>query len=351
MKKLTRTSLSALKRTSTVLTEQQQRAIKGGCSLDQMGVGYWIGGNYYWYRTSECTCDSGYTPGNSGYGYGGYSYWGGSGYGSSTGSGAYGSSTNPVSESHYGTLVSIGAWHGGWVMIGGQPCYMLAEVIVDGYTYTPSDYDYDPWGDSGYSSFPDDYWDILFGSGYGYSPDDSSSGWTGGGGGSSAGNSGNGNYWCDNWGGFQWYFSESIDASGHLGAGTYAPGPYNMCFFNALTYLFGGDYTTHFNNYDGYFTENGVFFSQAANYVQGEYNASVISSTQAVSYLNGNTNVMAFVTVRNNNTQHDETHAVILESYNIQDGKYTFYDPTNDRHDSEHKDEFFGLMFSIPKKN
>ncbi|GAB6121415.1 hypothetical protein [Dysgonomonas termitidis] len=76
MKKLTRTSLSALKRTSTVLTEQQQRAIKGGCSLDQMGVGYWIGGNYYWYRTSECTCGSSYDSGNTGYGYGGYNYWG-----------------------------------------------------------------------------------------------------------------------------------------------------------------------------------------------------------------------------------------------------------------------------------
>lgn len=101
---------------------------------------------------------------------------------------------------------------------------------------------------------------------------------------------------------------------------------------------------------NGFFTEKGVFFSQAANYMQSLYNANVITSTQAVSSLaGGNSNIMAFLVVHNNNTNHDETHAVILESYNMQTGKYTYYDPTTDGHDTAHKDDFFRLMFDIPK--
>lgn len=99
MKKLSRTSLSALKNASIVLTEQQQRAVKGGCSLEDMGVGYWSGNNYYWYRTSECTCGSGGYGlgeyGSGGYGSGGYNsggYGGYYGYMGNGSSGGYGHS-------------------------------------------------------------------------------------------------------------------------------------------------------------------------------------------------------------------------------------------------------------------
>ncbi len=58
MKKLERSHLKRLKEESYVLNTEEEKRIKGGCSLDEMGQGYWIGGNYYWYRTSECTCGS-----------------------------------------------------------------------------------------------------------------------------------------------------------------------------------------------------------------------------------------------------------------------------------------------------
>ncbi len=107
MKKLERSHLKRLKEENYVLNKQEEGMVKGGCSLDEMGEGYWIGGNYYWYRTSECTCGSaGY------YGYGGNTYtqeqfnnWQGTWYGGYVdGWGYVGPETTVYGDDKYGYI-------------------------------------------------------------------------------------------------------------------------------------------------------------------------------------------------------------------------------------------------------
>ncbi len=114
MKKLTKDSFSALRSSTIVLNEDQQRAIKGGGYFDDYGIGYYdSSGSYHWTRTSEGSSafyadlwdsSSSSSSGNSNSGLFVYNSTSG-----------YGTSVNPLSVEDYNTLAKVGRWEGGYV--------------------------------------------------------------------------------------------------------------------------------------------------------------------------------------------------------------------------------------------